>query len=289
MFKNIFDLFRIKQWVKNLLLFAALLFTGNTFNFPLLTKTFYAFILFSLLASGVYIFNDLVDLQEDKIHPLKCKRPLASGRISSTFASFLSFILIIFSLIFSLFFNYNFFLISFSYLILNILYSLFLKHQVILDVLCISFGFILRAVAGAVVIYVKISPWLLICTALLSLFIALGKRRQELLSLEENAKLHRPILQNYSPYLLDQMIAVTTSSAIIAYSLYTFTSETALHKHNLMLTIPFVLYGILRYLYLIYRKEKGGEPENIILSDKPLIITVFLWVITCIAIFHFGR
>lgn len=286
--KIILKLLRVKQWTKNLLLFAGILFTGNIFNFPVLKKSFLAFFLFSILSSGVYIFNDILDLKEDKLHPLKSKRPIASGEISIFFALVLSLLLITSSLIFSFFLHHNFFLVSISYLLLNIIYTIFLKHQIILDVFSISTGFILRAVAGAVVIDVKISPWLLICTGLLSLFIASGKRRQELLSLGENASYHRPILKFYSEKFLDKMISVATSSTIIAYSFYTFTSETALKTHNLMLTIPFALYGILRYLYLIYKEEKVDEPENIIFSDIPLLLSIFFWGISCIIILQTG-
>lgn len=279
--KDLIESIRPKQWTKNLLIFAALLFTANLTNINLLVRSTLAFILFCLLAGSAYILNDLSDLEEDKAHPLKCKRPLPSGRLKVSYALGFSLFLATFSLTAGYYLSFNFFLTALAYLLLNLIYSLSLKNVVIVDVLSISLGFVLRAIAGAVVIEVVISPWLLICTLLLALFLALGKRRQELTLLKDKAGYHRRILKRYSSSLLDQMISVVTSSTVIAYCLYTFTSETAQKAKFLMLTMPFVLYGIFRYLYLIYQKGEGGEPETILLKDKPLIINILLWIIAC--------
>lgn len=281
MSKDLIESIRPKQWTKNLLIFAALLFTANLTDIYLLVRSILAFILFCFLSGSAYILNDLTDLEEDRAHPLKCKRPLASGRLKVSYALGFSLSLATFSLIAGYYLSFNFFLTALIYFLLNLVYSLSLKNIVIVDVLSISLGFVLRAVAGAVVIEVAISPWLLICTLLLALFLALGKRRQELTLLKDKAGYHRRILERYSLSLLDQMISVVTSSTVIAYCLYTFTSQTAQKAKFLMLTMPFVLYGIFRYLYLIYQKDEGGEPETILLKDKPLIINILLWITAC--------
>lgn len=281
MSKDLIESIRPKQWTKNLLIFAALLFTANLTDINLLVRSTLAFILFCFLSGSAYILNDLTDLEEDRAHPFKCKRPLASGRLKVSSTLGFSLFLAIFSLIAGYHLSFNFFLTALIYFLLNLVYSLSLKNIVIIDVLSISLGFVLRAVAGAVVIEVAISPWLLICTLLLALFLALGKRRQELTLLKDKAGYHRRILKRYSSSLLDQMISVVTSSTVIAYCLYTFTSETAQKAKFLMLTMPFVLYGIFRYLYLIYQKGEGGEPETILLKDKPLIVNILLWIIVC--------
>jgi len=276
------------QWTKNLFVFAPLIFSQNILNVPYLFKTVLAFALFCLLSGAVYIWNDLRDIEEDKLHPVKSQRPLASGRLGKTpaTAAFVFFSLVGLGCAFLL--NLTFFILALAYLLLQIFYSAWLKHVVILDVLLIAAGFLLRVSAGGVVIMVDISEWLLICTFLLALFIALSKRRHELVLLEEDASSHRPILQEYSPYLLDQMISVVTASTVVAYCLYTISEETVAKfgSSRLIYTVPFVLYGIFRYLYLIHKKGEGGSPEFLILKDKPFLAGILLWIVSAIIILY---
>jgi 4-hydroxybenzoate polyprenyltransferase len=236
----------------------------------------------------LYIFNDIRDLEEDKKHPLKSQRPLASGRISPKTAWAEWVVLLGLSLTGAFFLGQDVFLIAFFYLVLQIAYSYYLKHVVILDVFVIAGGFILRVVAGGLAIDVSISHWLLICTLLLALFLAMSKRRHELILLEDGASGHRPILQEYSPYLLDQMIAVVTASTVIAYCLYTISRETVTKfgTDELIYTVPFVIYGIFRYLYLVHQKSGGGTPEYLLLRDKPLLLDILLWIIAAALIIY---
>ncbi len=279
---------RFQQWIKNFFLFAPLMFSENIFNIPLLVKTIYAFTLFCILSGSAYILNDIQDLEEDKLHPLKSKRPLASGRLGKkqAFLAFLS--LTILSLAGGYFLDFSFFLALLVYFLLQVAYSCWLKHVVILDVLLVALGFLIRVVAGGLAIQVQISPWLLICTLLLALFLALSKRRHELVFLQKGAEIHRPILKEYSPHLLDQMIAVVTASAVISYCLYTISTETIekFGTKNLIITVPFVLYGIFRYLYLVHKKDEGGSPEALIIRDKPLLLAVFFWIVTAVLIIY---
>jgi 4-hydroxybenzoate polyprenyltransferase len=279
---------RPKQWTKNLIIFAGLDFSESLFNLDLLGKAVLAFILFSLLSGSVYIINDILDLEKDRKHPQKSKRPLPSGEAKIPFALGFAILLAIFSLGISFLQSLSFGLVALSYFLLITLYSLFLKNIAILDVLSISLGFVLRVIAGAVIVKVLISPWLLICTTLLALFLALAKRRHELVLLEEKAIEHRLILREYTPRLLDQMISVATASTLMAYSLYTIWPETVekFETKNLLLTIPFVLYGIFRYLYLVYRKDMGGSPEIILMKDRPLIISIILWLLVVMFVLY---
>jgi len=286
--KEIFISCRPQHWIKNLFVFAAIVFSKNIFNLSLLEKTVVAFISFCLISSSLYILNDLKDLEEDKRHPLKSKRPLASGRLEKSYAIY-SFAALGFSgLILSASLNWAFFLISLVFFILQVAYSFWLKHVVILDVFVIAAGFLIRIVAGGLAIKVTLSSWLLICSTLLALFLALSKRRHELVFLEKKASEHRPILEEYSPYFLDQLIAVVTASIVVAYCLYTISEETVAKfgTANLLFTVPFVLYGIFRYLYLIHQKVEGGSPETLIIKDKPLLIDIFLWIVSAVLILY---
>jgi 4-hydroxybenzoate polyprenyltransferase len=280
---------RPHQWVKNSVLFAGLVFSFNLFQLDFFLKTLVAFILFCFLTSGLYILNDIIDLRSDRAHPLKSKRPIASGKLKPSIALFFSVPFIILSLIFSFYLNQIFGLVSIAYLILNLLYSKYLKNIVILDVMAISLGFVLRAVAGAVVINVEISSWLIVCTTLLALFLGFGKRRHEIVLLENKAGEHRKSLAEYSSYFLDQLISVVTASTVVAYAFYTLSPEVEekLGTTHMALTIPFVLYGVFRYLYLIHQKEKGGSPTWVLLTDKPLIIDILLWFISVILIVYY--
>jgi len=288
MIKNIIRAMRPHQWTKNFFIYAALIFSQNIFNLPLLLKTTIAFSAFCLISSALYIFNDLKDLEEDKLHPLKSKRPIASGKIKKSTAILVIIVLSLlgFSAAFAL--NKNYFIITLVYFLLQVSYSIKLKHIVILDVFVVALGFLIRVVAGGLAIEVSLSSWLLICTILLALFLALSKRRHELVLLEDEASEHRPILEEYSPYLLDQMIAVVTASTVIAYCLYTISEETVTKfgTTNLIFTVPFVLYGIFRYLYLIHQKSEGGSPEALLVKDKPLLIDIFLWIGAAVVILY---
>jgi 4-hydroxybenzoate polyprenyltransferase len=279
--KMIMSSIRPTQWVKNFFLFAALIFSRNLTVLSKSLTVFWAFILFCILTSGIYLINDLFDLEADRRHPLKSKRPLASGRLSKFQAVVLAAICVVVSLGISFKLQTHFGLIALAYFIINFVYSAYLKHIVILDVMLVASGFVLRAAAGAVVIEAKISSWLLICTILIALFLALSKRRYELTALAENSQNQRRVLGEYNPYFLDQMIAVVTASTLMSYTLYTLSPEVVqkFGTTNLILTMPFVLYGIFRYLYLVHRQAKGGSPTQVLLTDWPLMVDIALWFV----------
>jgi len=280
---------RPQQWLKNFFIFAPLIFSQNLGNAVLFLKTSLAFAIFCLLSGALYILNDLRDIEEDRLHPVKSQRPLASGRLQKNVALLAFILLSASSILSSLLLNWPFFLMAFIYFILQIVYSFRLKHVVILDVFIVAAGFLIRVIAGGLAIEVYISPWLLVCTTLLALFLSLSKRRHEIILLDEEATNHRPILAEYTPYLLDQMISVVTASTVIAYCLYTISEETVTKfgTTRLIFTVPFVLYGIFRYLYLIHRRSQGGTPEILILKDKPLLVDIFLWIVCAAAIIYF--
>jgi len=278
---------RPQQWVKNLFVFAGLVFARQLFT-PRFWTALAAFALFCLLSGGVYLLNDVADYERDRLHSRKRLRPVASGRLRRGTALGVGVGLLLGGLALSFRLSPRFGIVAFSYAVLLNLYSAGLKHLVILDVLTVATGFVLRAVAGAVVIDVEISGWLLICTVLIALFLALGKRRHELLALDGSAPDHRPILAEYSPRLLDQMIAVVTASTVTAYALYTMSPETVgkFQTRLLPLTLPFVLYGIFRYLYLLYRRDLGGNPSELFLSDRALLVNSALWAAAVVLIIY---
>jgi len=288
MLKNIILTLRPKQWTKNLIIFAGLVFSQNFFKLNYFLKTISAFIIFCLLSGIVYIINDIIDRKADQKHPEKSKRPIASGKLRVNFAIIIAIILALISLIFAFLLNFPFFLVAISYFTLMILYSFLFKKIVILDVIIVATGFALRTLAGTVVIAVEISVWLFLCSILLALFLAISKRRHEIVFLDDGGLSHRTVLGQYSKQLLDQLISIVTSATIVAYSIYTIAPETVtkFHSKNLVLTIPFVLYGIFRYLYLIYQKQLGGSPERVLLEDKPLIISILLWLISIAVIIY---
>ncbi len=291
MIKDYLKLLRVKQWTKNGFIFAALIFSKSFINRGYTLKVFIGFLLFSLLASSIYILNDIRDRERDKLHPQKKNRPIASGKISVNRGLEISIFLFILSMSFSYFISTPFFEICLIYFTLNLLYTYYLKNVVILDIFCISAGFLLRVLAGAVIISVSISHWLIICTILLSLFLALSKRKIEITLISKNEAhiKHREILGEYSHQFIDQMIGIVTSTTLISYILYT-TSETTIKKFgttHLIYTTPFVLYGIFRYLYLVYSKERGGNPTDEFLSDVPLLINAILWLIASALIITF--
>jgi len=273
-------LVRPTQWVKNLLVFAALVFSGHLFDPSFLLRSFVAFVAFCLAASAAYVVNDIHDTDADRRHPLKRLRPIPAGKVSRGSAAALAAVLAIAAISLAAGLGTPFFVVMLGYAALQVAYSFVLKDIVILDVMGIATGFVLRAVAGGVAITVEISPWLIICTFLLALFLGFGKRRHEVLLLEENAHHHRASLRDYSPYFLDQMISVVTASTVVAYAFYTVSPEVRekLHTDSLYLTIPFVLYGIFRYLYLVHQKEGGGDPTQQLLNDRPLWLNIVLWI-----------
>lgn len=277
---------RPRQWTKNIFVFAALVFDRQLFNPGSLGRTFLAFIVFCLISSSVYLINDIFDLKADQQHPIKKERPIASGRLPITTALVSAVILSILALAIALVLSRELALIALVYLLINLAYSKWLKHVVLLDVLVIAFGFVLRVAAGVSVIHVqRFSPWLYVCMTLLALFLGFGKRRAEMAYNNSNT---RKVLGGYSIALIDQLLTVVSATTIIAYSLYTFSAPNLPGSYWMMLTIPFVLYGIFRYLYLIQIKNAGGEPEELLLTDRPLQATVLLWGLACVAIFYFA-
>ena len=279
---------RPKQWIKNILLFLPLLFSKQIFDLSRFINTLLGFLIFCLVASAIYLLNDVKDRGEDRKHPIKCLRPVAAGLLPVSLAMASGIGLAVLGLGFSYFLKQNFFYIVGAYILLQILYTYILKNMVILDVFCVAAGFFIRVIAGGLVSEVSISHWLIICTILLSLFLALAKRRHEQVLLGENAVNHRKIIKEYSPYLLDQMIGVVTATTLISYILYTVSAETVskFHTHGLLATVPFVLYGIFRYLYLVHQRQLGGSPEIILLTDKPLLVNTILWGITAFLIIY---
>jgi 4-hydroxybenzoate polyprenyltransferase len=286
--RDLLQSLRPTQWTKNLFIFAPLVFALDFFKPDPWLKTGAAFAIFCFFSGALYLANDVLDLEEDKRHPKKSMRPLASGRMAKSEAVSAAVILAVLSLALAFVLNRNFFIVCLVYGILQLAYSLKLKHVVILDVFLIAAGFVIRVVAGGLVIDVPLSSWLLICTMLLALFLAMSKRRHELVLLEGNAASHRPILKEYSAYLLDQMIGVVTASTVIAYCLYTVSGETVAKfgTNNLIFTTPFVLYGIFRYLYLVHQKGKGGSPEELVIMDRPLLLDIVLWIAAVIIILY---
>ena len=272
---------RPSQWTKNLIIFAALMFGQRLQDVESVLYAVAAFAIFCTLSGVVYLLNDVADRESDRRHPIKQHRPIASGAVPVRVALAAAAVLGTAALLAAFWLRPAFGVIGTTYVALLALYSGPLKHIVIIDVLTIAIGFVLRAAAGAVVIEVPISHWLLFLTILLALFLALSKRRHELVLLADGATSHRRILEEYTPYLLDQMISVVTASTLVAYAIYTVSPETV-EKFNtrmLGLTLPFPLYGIFRYLYLVHQKEGGGSPAEMLLNDRPLLTCVALWAV----------
>jgi len=286
-FKDYIRLFRIPHWTKNLFLFVALIFSRNLTNFNKLTTVVLAFLLFSIVASSVYLFNDILDYESDKLHPVKSKRPIASGKVSKNAAFRWFFFLLGLSVVASFEFNWKFQLILLTYFLLNILYSSSLKKIVILDIFSIAAGFILRTLAGAVVINVYVSKWLVLTTIFISLFLAVMKRRSELISpVPQQSK--REILKLYSEEFINQISAVTSAGVIICYALYTVSARTVeiFNTENLIYTTLFVIFGIFRYQYLAYGKKLGENPMETLLKDLPSLANISLYILTVILIIY---
>src|SRR5213078_1901942 len=266
---------RPQQWVKNLFVFGGLVFGQRLFT-PSVWPACGAFVIFCALSGAIYLVNDVADRDNDRLHPKKRERPIAAGRLPVGVALGVAV-----ALVAGAWLSTGVLLVAVAYVVLLTAYSAWLKHVVIVDVLAVAVGFVLRALAGTLAIDVAISGWLLICTILLALFLALGKRRNEYLTLQADAARHRPILAEYTAGLLDQMIAVVTASTVTAYALYTMSPETVAKFHTQLLpaTLPFVLYGIFRYLYLLYRRQLGGNPSELFLHDRALLVNTACWIV----------
>jgi 4-hydroxybenzoate polyprenyltransferase len=281
---------RPRQWAKNGVIFAALIFDHHLFQPGPLAGTIAGFALLCVLSSAVYIINDLADIEKDRLHPKKRLRPLASGALKKEVAVAAAIILPVVALPLAFWLNWGFGIVAVIYVAQNLLYSFWLKHAVIIDVLLVALGYLLRVTAGALIIQVAISPWLYICMTLLALFMGFGKRRGELVLLGRNGTGNgtatRKVLEEYTLPFLDELINLVSSATVMAYSLYTFSAENLPKNHAMMLTVPFVLYGIFRYLYLIHIKGEGGAPEELVLTDRPLQITFFLWGLSAVLILY---
>ena len=277
-------LIRPLQWVKNLILFAALVFGGRLFEAHAVVWSLLGFAAFCLLSSAAYVLNDIRDAEKDRRHPEKRLRPIPSGQVAVPTAAALGAALLVGAALLSWPLGLDFVGVMVAYAVLQVAYSLGLKNVVILDVMSIATGFVLRAVAGGAAIDVEVSPWLIICTFLLALFLGFVKRRHEVTLLERDAGEHRASLREYSPYYLDQMISVVTASTVVAYAFYTVSPEVRekLHTDELYLTIPFVLYGIFRYLYVVHQRDGGGDPTRQLMVDPPLWVNVGLWIGTAV-------
>lgn len=292
---NLLKAMRPKQWIKNLLLFAGVLFSEHLAHINILLNAVYGFIIFCLLSGAVYIINDIRDIESDRLHPRKKRRPIASGDLPINVALTFAIIITIISVAASFYINIYFGISSSVYFLMILFYSLFLKHFVIIDIMILALGFVVRAVAGIQAIRVadanvQMTPWFIICTMFLALFIGICKRRHEIVLLSNNASNHRPVLEEYSTALLDQMVAVSTSVTVISYAMWSTLSEiSGKYKGWLVYTIPFVLYGIFRYLYITYKKEEGGAPEEALLKDKLLMGNIFLWLVSVVMILYFGK
>jgi 4-hydroxybenzoate polyprenyltransferase len=283
---------RPRQWTKNLVLFAGLIFTENLGNSALVWKSVQAFFIFCALSGVIYLINDVADIEKDRLHETKRTRPLPSGRLGPKEAIAAACVIVAVALVLAFRVGPSFFNVAIVFFVLNVFYSFVLKRVVLLDVVSISLSFVIRAIAGVEALVgidstIELSPWLLICTLFLSLFLAFCKRRHELTSMGDASK-HRETLAEYSPLLIDQLVGISAAGAVLSYSIYTIWPDTVekFGTGNLVYTIPLVLIGVMRYLYLVYSKDKGGSPSDLLLSDKFILIDVFCWVLLVIAIFY---
>jgi 4-hydroxybenzoate polyprenyltransferase len=287
MLKALIRAMRPRQWTKNGFVFFGLIFDKQLFLIDPLLRTIVGFFLFCLISSAVYLFNDIADVEADRNHPEKKFRPIASGQLPIRVARFAALLLTFIAIPLGYWLSPGFALILSLYLLTNLLYSRWLKHVSILDVLIVSLGFVLRVGAGVALITVeRFSPWLYMITILFSLYIGFGKRRAEMSLLADEANTHRRVFEGYTIPLLDQFITIVSGMTIVAYSLYTFSAPNLPANHTMMLTIPFVVYGIFRYLQLIQTGHAAGAPDEVALKDRPLQITVLLWGVAVIAVFY---
>jgi 4-hydroxybenzoate polyprenyltransferase len=283
-----FKLLRPHQWVKNGFVLAPLIFAGKLLHVPSLILGFSAFAVFCLASSGVYAFNDVFDREQDRNHPTKRHRPVAAGEVGVLTAVIIGAGLVAFSILGAIAIGKAFFLWLVFYLLLQFGYNVAFRNIVLLDILAIAMGFVIRAVAGSRAIEVITSPWLILCSFLIALFLGFAKRRQEIVLMGDAAGVHRSILKDYSVPLLDQLIGIVTAATIVSYAIYTLTPEVTerLGSKYMILTLPFVLYGIFRYLYLVHVLEKGGSPTRDLLTDAPLLLSIGLWTLTSVALIY---
>jgi 4-hydroxybenzoate polyprenyltransferase len=281
MIRNLLISLRPEQWYKNLVIFIGIIFSMKLLETQLWLNALSAFAIFCMLSGSSYIVNDVFDAEKDRGHPKKSKRPIASGKLKTGYALVFSVIIIVLTLLWSLNINQQFFLTTVVFVLINLTYSLWLKHIAIVDVLLISINFVIRATAGCLAVFVSISPWITLCALLLALLLALGKRRHEITLLGKNSRNHRKTLERYPKEMLEQMMSITAGSLIVSYSIFTFFSRSA----YMMVTIPIVIYAIFRYLFLVHYKSIGGEPE-LIFKDRGMIISIIIWVILCIYILY---
>lgn len=287
MLKSILKEMRLHQWIKNTFVLIPLVFDRQLFSIEPLTRTIIGFFLFCFVSSSVYLINDIMDVEADRKHPKKKSRPIASGSLPIPIAIIAAIILVSISVIGGYFLSRAFLLILLIYFLINLAYSLKLKHIPLLDVLIIAAGFVLRVAAGVSIIQVeRFSPWLYVVTTVLALFFGLGKRRGELATIQQNNNEQRKVLDGYTIPLLDQLITIISATTVISYSLYTFSAPNLPDNHAMMLTIPFAIYGIFRYLYLIQVKNEGGAPDELVLSDRPLQVTFLFFAVSVVIIFY---
>ncbi|MEZ4863948.1 MAG: decaprenyl-phosphate phosphoribosyltransferase [Caldilineaceae bacterium] len=291
LWRNIYGLvrtMRLRQWSKNVVIYAGLVFDGKLFALEPLLSTTLVVLCFCLVSSSVYIINDLTDIEKDRLHPRKRRRPLPAGELNPQFAAIAAGFLAIFSITVATWLNPWAGLVTFVYLLQNVAYSLYLKNVVIIDVMVLSLGFLMRVLAGVLVANVtNFSPWLYVCMTLLALFLGFGKRRHEITLLQDDAGAHRASLQEYNLPLLDQIMSLVTTSTFLAYTFYSFEAQTALVRDGrMLLTTPFVFFFIARYLYLIHVQKRGGAPDELIFEDRPLLLDGFLWAVTVIVLLY---
>ena len=289
--RSFFELLRYRQWVKNIFLIFPLIFSGQFIEWALWIECLKGIVAFCLISSSMYIINDIVDLKADQLHPHKSKRPIASGKISFSTALVVSFVVLILGLAVSNQLGREFFFYSIGYILLNVLYNIRAKHIVIVDTLMVAFGFQIRILAGCAADQILPSLWLLMCVFVLALFLGFTKRRYEIFTLKAEAVNHRGVLEHYTPYLLDQLINISSSLAIVFYGLYTISAEVVqrIGGYEMFYSTPFVIYGIFRYLYLIHVRKLGGEPEDILLSDLPLFVDILLWIIFVVLVITYSK
>jgi 4-hydroxybenzoate polyprenyltransferase len=290
MLQALLQTMRPRQWAKNIFVFAALVFDKQLLKPDAFLRTMAGFVFFCFISSAVYIFNDLADVDADREHPQKRNRPIPSGRLSISAAWVAGILLVLISMTLGYVLSVSYAIVIAAYFLLNLAYSKWLKHVLILDVLILAAGFVLRVGAGVALIQVeRFSPWIYVVMTLLALYLGFGKRRAELALLMDDAGSHRKVLEGYTIPLLDQYIMIVSGMTIVAYSLYTFTAPNVPANHSMMLTIPFVVYAIFRYLYLIEVEHSGGAPEEILLSDRPFQVSLLLWAVAVVLVFYLSR
>ncbi len=290
MLSALFRELRPYQWLKNVVVFAALVFAQQLAAVEQLMRSLGAFAVLCAASSAMYVLNDIMDVEQDRAHPAKCKRPLASGALGIPAALATMAALVLASLVGAFLLRPQFFVATLVYMILILLYSVLLKNIMIVDVMTVALGFVIRAMAGAIVLDVVFSNWLVVCTLFLALFLSVGKRRHEISLMAEEAVNHRRVLQHYTVEFLDTLIMITAAASLLTYTIYTCSPEVTMRlgTDKLYLSIPFVVYGLFRYLHLVHHRRGGGDPSQALIKDGPLAVTVLLWGVTCVAVLYEG-